>query len=449
MTATTKITTTSELFDAADEKLLDLINFLLEQRVTSYSVVDNIPTGNAYQSVQLRGQISSGFREQRSEIFAGIPLRGKRVFDIGCNLGENCRILRQGGAELVDGLEYEKLFVRIGELINVYNGLTRINLRQGDASNPGEYVHDYDHVFAFSVFPYIKDRLEDIARITKEIFFMETHQLNDRWVERYVVQAMKHFRYMGVVCATDWGKELDQMQRRLLLAFSNEPKAIPTYISNRANESKSTPNAIQVDMDKSNWHFLSRFFQFIEPKKNLAHAITKATEWVVANDFTSCVDQLDVSGVEYWCRFLVGYSEYVGAGNRVAHNNHFLVYLANGLEKGFGDQALREKQLDVVIARRFSDLADVSAHPSGGACLDPIVLYNCTTNEELGKSSVSQSEGTTFYCLALDGYHRVFSTKVVGARFISAVKFWYSHHPVANTVYQKTDIRDLLRDVVP
>jgi len=90
----------------------------LGKQYISESCQDAIETGNHYQSVELGGTVSEGFRSSRSDLLDRIEFGGKKVLDLGSNLGEMSRGARERGATLVDGFEYDPFFVEMANLLN-------------------------------------------------------------------------------------------------------------------------------------------------------------------------------------------------------------------------------------------------------------------------------------------------------------------------------------------
>ena len=84
---------------------------------TSYSSVQEIPTGNHYQSVRLGDDVLPGFRSRRDQLFSCLDFSGRCVLDIGSNLGENARLCADRGASRVYAVEYDPLFSALSGLI--------------------------------------------------------------------------------------------------------------------------------------------------------------------------------------------------------------------------------------------------------------------------------------------------------------------------------------------
>ena len=77
-----------------------LKRLILEALGVGYSSAgkDNIATGNHYQSLTLGDERTAGFRTDRNPFLDQIDFRGKRVLDLGSNLGEISRAARARGA---------------------------------------------------------------------------------------------------------------------------------------------------------------------------------------------------------------------------------------------------------------------------------------------------------------------------------------------------------------
>src|SRR3712207_1719470 len=93
---------------------------------------DGTKTGHHYQSVFLREIQAARFLTAQSKFLDQIDFEGKKVLDLGSNLGEVSRAARLRGAYLVDGFEYDKYFLQTAQLINAYNDVTRVSFYQRD-----------------------------------------------------------------------------------------------------------------------------------------------------------------------------------------------------------------------------------------------------------------------------------------------------------------------------
>jgi SAM-dependent methyltransferase len=209
------------------EKVKELIVGALDERYMSHSCQDAIETGNHYQSVTLGDERTSGFRTFRSDLLDQIPLEGRRVLDLGSNLGELSRLARARGAALVDGHEYDPYFVEIANLINAYNGTTRVSFHRSDITRPSLYTERYDVTFAFAVFIYIRDVIDRIAAMTDELLVLETHRLDDNFESLYLETVLPHFPHHRVLGRTEWGTTMDGDIERAVVVFAKDEAMLP------------------------------------------------------------------------------------------------------------------------------------------------------------------------------------------------------------------------------
>ncbi|TDH60002.1 class I SAM-dependent methyltransferase [Dankookia rubra] len=216
-----------------DAELLALIRRGLERRTTSISSFGAIITGNAYQSVNLRGEIATGFRRSDPELFAGIPLQGKRFIDLGCNYGEKTRLAALAGAEYAEGVEYEEYFVRIGGLLSTYNRAFNVVVRQGDITQPGCVRADFDVGACFSAFVYLRQNLDEVLSRIRKLFILETHAMEAGWFEQYIPPVAASLPHWILYGFSDHGRGLET-QRRAQIAFAREKEDAGLVAINRA-----------------------------------------------------------------------------------------------------------------------------------------------------------------------------------------------------------------------
>ena len=152
--------------------LKKLILDALKERYTSVSSMDGVETGNHYQSIVLGDEQTAGFRSGREALLARIKFQGKRVLDLGANLGEISRAARNRGAALVDGFEYDSFFVQLADAINAYNSTDRVSFYQRDITDHTVYREHYDIVLALAVFIYVRDVLSTLAEITDGVLII-------------------------------------------------------------------------------------------------------------------------------------------------------------------------------------------------------------------------------------------------------------------------------------
>jgi SAM-dependent methyltransferase len=208
------------------KELKELILRCLDANYMSESCKDGIKTLNHYQSVALGDIQTTGVRTDRSEFLNQIHLQDKRILDLGSNLGEVSRAARVRGACLVDGFEYDQYFVEIANLINAYNGTTRVSFYQRDITDSVVYDKHYDVVLAFSVFIYIQPVLEQIASITDQLLVLETHKLEDNLDSYYLKPVLQYFPYYKILGESEWMADHGDSGKRAIIAFAKEESAM-------------------------------------------------------------------------------------------------------------------------------------------------------------------------------------------------------------------------------
>jgi hypothetical protein len=78
-----------------------------------------------------------------------LVLGGRRVLELGTDLGDVARAARRHGAELVDAVDRDPGRVEAARLLCVLQGVDRISFAEGDAGLASTYADEYDVVLAF------------------------------------------------------------------------------------------------------------------------------------------------------------------------------------------------------------------------------------------------------------------------------------------------------------
>lgn len=211
--------TSSPPIPTVKAELRKLILHALELQYTSQSSVDRQLTGNHYQSVRLGDERTRGFRTDRREFLERLAFRGKSVLDLGSNLGEMSRLVRELGADWVDGYEYDPYFVEIARLVNVYNDTTRVCFYEADVSRAQSYGREYDIVLAFSVWVYIIGVMDQVAAATRQALVFETHKLENN-LQVYIDLIGRHFPFHEVLGYSEWATSLDKKEKRAIVVFA-------------------------------------------------------------------------------------------------------------------------------------------------------------------------------------------------------------------------------------
>jgi SAM-dependent methyltransferase len=202
------------------DELREVVGHALSATYTSVSK-DGIQTGNHYQSILLGDQRTAGFRGHRAEFFDQLAFEGKRVLDLGSNLGEASREIRLRGAALVDGYEADQFFLDTALAINAYNRASRVSFFLRDITDPASYEEVFDVVVALSVFTYVRRVLPAIARITS-CFVLETHALEDNLESHYLRPVAEFFPHYTILGESDWGRPFEGSGHRAVIAFAKD-----------------------------------------------------------------------------------------------------------------------------------------------------------------------------------------------------------------------------------
>lgn len=212
------------------DEMAELLRQGLSKEYISESCQDAIETGNHYQSVEIGGTVSEGFRSSRDDLLDRIGFEGKKVLDLGSNLGEMSRGARRRGASLVDGFEYDTYFVEMANLLNAYHGTTRVSFYQRDITDASIYTETYDIVMALSVFIYARPVMDTLASITRDAFVLETHRIDDNLQSFYLDAVLPHFPVYETLGETEWGNPHDDDVIRRVMVFARHQSALDAVL---------------------------------------------------------------------------------------------------------------------------------------------------------------------------------------------------------------------------
>jgi SAM-dependent methyltransferase len=407
-------------------RLRELITSGLAQPYTSHSGFDGTATGNHYQSIDLGNEATAGFRGDRAAVLDCIDFRARKVLDLGSNLGEMSRAARVRGARLVDGIEYDPFFVELAQLITAHNGQSRVSFRQGDITDATIYGERYDVVLALSVFHYVSRVLDQLAQIT-DVLVIETHMLHGNFDGGYLAPIQKRFPAMRVLGQTDWGQMGDGSETRLVMAFAkdrqslNEILVAPHAWSQPSSFPQPTQTQCLVDAEASNVH--RGFFEAwdYDSTEELLAAVGSTEIALEALASNRNIARHGYSGWIYWFLYLKGWLDYHESGNAGAGNIYFDYmtshYIPDGADTALG-QAMRDpEKAESIVRHRFADLdrfreaegADVSAE------IDPIRAVIGHTPPANPLKLVDAANGESIPARRLDGWHRLFGARALGA----------------------------------
>jgi SAM-dependent methyltransferase len=220
-----------------EDQLKELILAALAVPYVSTSCKDAIETGNHYQSVAFGQTYSQGFRSDRGEFLDRISLEGKKVLDLGSNLGEVSRAARRRGACLVDGFEYDPFFVEIACALNALNKTTRVSFYECDMTDPNTYRESYDIVLAFSVAHYVYPILSHLEGIVENLLVVETHRLQDNLESDYIANVSEYFPAHRVLGYSDWSISNNEGGQRAVIALARSEDVFALAL----RQGKATP----------------------------------------------------------------------------------------------------------------------------------------------------------------------------------------------------------------
>jgi hypothetical protein len=418
---------TKQLLDLLDSEIRALIEKYHTAPAVSRSSFNETQTGNRYQSLNLRGEVLKGFRAADRHIYTGLPLTGLSLVDLGSNTGEKTRYAADAGTAFAEGIEYEELFVRIGNLVSAYNRYGNVVLRQGDMTKPGLLKRNYDVGASFSSFVYLKETLEEILARIDRMFICETHALGASWFSRYVRVVSRQMPYWLVYGLSDHGGSHTEGRRGLLL-FSKEQAPLTATIFARAAALPSHNESIcQIDVDASarprSLIGKSREGQLVaaELRERLADIAAGDRDGVVAELHRAGLKLQAAAGVEalrfgsdqYWSAMFQGVDSYHARGE-VTEDNIFLEHLRAMAKAGqteLADIFSDRKRAAGRVAERIEGFLAVLTDRS---VRDHLVAFN-PIQEDLIPQSVKLSAqqkltsvyGESYTYHSFDGYHRL------------------------------------------
>jgi SAM-dependent methyltransferase len=400
--------------------LKKLILDALAMRYTSVSGKEQIATGNHYQSVTLGDEHTTGFRSIRDSFLDQINLRGKRVLDLGANLGEISRAARARGAAVVDGFEYDPFFVEMAQAVNAYNGTTGVSFYERDITDLASYVERYDIVLAFSVFTYIHAILERLAELTDEALVIETHKLDGNLERGYLAPVRKFFPVYKVLGESEWGGAFSPDEKRAVIVFARDEKALHSAL---AGPVEFQHRSIKIDVQRTALQRL--FFE--------ANSAAKGDELLaevqaMEIDLAQVADDPDLaksvySGKIYWLLFLKGYSQY-RQRQGVVDGNIYYDYITRYYAPRRHDpklcDALRNPRYALErVTARFRDVDRFREAPRTYVPA-PLTLFRSGEPKSDRLELFEAGTGQAVHASAVDGWHRLFSARVFGADTIPA-----------------------------
>lgn len=380
------------------DRYIDLIVEATRQKYIATSIHDQIRTGNNYQSTDFGGIFRQGARSQRYSLLERIDFSNTSVLDLGCNTGEVSRDIRQLGARLVDGYEYDPFFVETGRAMNAALGTTRVSLFQGDVTNRKLYeAMQYDIVVALSVYVYIVSRIPDIAKVAGILVF-ETHTL-DHGLDFYLRNLLPHFPFAKHLGYSENDK--DPRKSRAFLVFATSE----CKLQNRVPDGQLLVvkpyfrNLFVEEYGPINPTELPRFCEDLKLDASKPHFRRNKP--------------LSFGTTEYFFWLLVGYLDYMEANQTVQPENAFLKRYRHAIENRTIDSSLvpllqDEGALTTKVRNKF---VDIEFFAKGLPELVPPIRLKLASR---GRLEFLNTSGERLRCLDIDGHHRFFLAQLLG-----------------------------------
>lgn len=417
--------------ESLEPRLRALIEAGLALPYTSRSGFDGTATGNHYQSVALGGEATHGFRGDRAAVLDCVDFRGRKVLDLGANLGEMSRAARARGARLVDGVEYDPFFVELAQLITAYNGMSRVSFRQGDATDPAIYGERYDVVLALSVFHYVSRVLDRLAQVT-DVLVVETHMLHGNFDGGYLAPVQAHFPVMRVLGQTDWGQLGDGSETRLVIAFAKDRERLGEALS--APHAWSQPPSAPAPLHAR---------RTVDPAASATHrAFFEAWDYASTTELLAAVEATGIvvdalaanrnvarhgySGWAYWFLYLKGWLHWRASGEAGPGNPYYdymtAHYVPDGADVALA-RALRDPEVaEQLVRRRFADLDRFHA-AEGADVADEVAPLRAIVSARPPRDALALAAadgGEPVLARRVDGWHRLFGARALGVRRLRA-----------------------------
>jgi hypothetical protein len=421
------------------DQLRELILRALSINYASKSCHEGVLTGNHYQSVNLGEVQTTGFRTDRRWFLDRLDFEGKRVLDLGSNLGEISRAARARGARVVNGFEYDQYFLQIANLLNAYHQTTSVSFYRRNIIEPSVYSEHYDIVLAFSVFVYVESMLSSIAKITDQAFVLETHKLEEDLESTYVEPVLPYFPYYTILGESDYGTPHELSETRAILVFAKResalaavlregPLEVPINDAERLTRAINSPQLVSHPanryIDGRKTPLTDKFFSTLDFDSTEDLLAAVAGMELDVDTVAKCHDLAwDVlGGWIYWVLYIKGYQQHKSTG-KISEGNIYYDYLTKYFGPRGHDPGLVRILADTtsatrLVARRFRDFdffRDRVAHdPSEAEHIDPInlVLSNPPVKEDDVMLVYEIGSDNPLLASIIDGYHRLFLARL-------------------------------------
>ncbi|MHB8111276.1 MAG: class I SAM-dependent methyltransferase [Syntrophorhabdaceae bacterium] len=200
-------------------------------------------------------------------ISPGEWLIGKTILDLGSGLGQYSHLLKEGGAELVIGLEYQSdkaLFAR-----HKFSAIPNVVFITGDAHNLPLASHSVDSIFSHTVFEHLSDIpevLQELRRVLCEqgkviLSFNFFHSQGGHHLFPYVHFPWPTWVVSEKVLCDFWSKTLDAEQRKGAAMFYPQRHRISSLSEGSEIQlNKMTFDEFEQMVQKSEFKITARFY---------------------------------------------------------------------------------------------------------------------------------------------------------------------------------------------
>jgi hypothetical protein len=401
----------------------------LKKSYTSVSCKDGVETGNRYQSVALGDERTAGFRSGRDVFLDRLDFAGKRVLDLGANLGEISRAARDRGASMVDGFEYDPFFVEIAQTVNAFNGTTRVSFYQRDITDASIYREHYDIVIAFSVFIYLQGVLPNLAEITDGVLLLETHRLSNNLESVYLKPISPLFPHYVILGGSEWGNGSNPSGERAVIAFAKSDQALRAHVRGlgifgrqfRSGRRRGTsPDIRFIDVGRTPWY--DRFFTRFKGDSPEA-LLTEIDRMEVDVDGLAENGDLgtnDLAGWVYWLVYLKGALQAAGDGSPDGGTvYHDLLKRHWKNDPGRAKDLVDPERLNTLVCRRFDDFKLFRSDPNAPQKAAPVqIVVTDGPPTALARRGVKRiyeaGNEVPVETTVVDGYHRLFLARLFG-----------------------------------
>ena len=149
------------------------------------NIFDNDTFFQGYQLLR-QNQYSANNVEEKPALFSLIPnLKGKRVLDLGCGYGENCKAFAEMGATYVLGIDLSEKMLEVARRENAHTQVVYRVMNMEDIHT----IHDqFDIIISSLALHYIHDFDELVQKIsallTDSGYFVFTDWFGERIIQK-------------------------------------------------------------------------------------------------------------------------------------------------------------------------------------------------------------------------------------------------------------------------